>query len=133
LTLQRRQDLSVGLLGVRSTVTFLITRSDSRRLDGSNPSSGDFAAFAGVEQRAFSVNVAHRLTPISTLSLLLSEQRNAGNDSLSSNKLRLVSLSWSSKLGPRSSVSLSARHSVFDSPTAPYDESAVTGLFSLQF
>ena len=133
LTLQRRQDLSVGLLGVRSTVTFLVTRSDSRRLDGSNPSSGDFAAFAGVEQRAFSVNVAHRLTPISTLSLLLSEQRNAGNDSLSSNKLRLVSLSWSSKLGPRSSVSLSARHSVFDSPTAPYDESAVTGLFSLQF
>ncbi len=133
LTLQRRQDLSIGLLGVRSTITFLVTRSDSRRLDGSTPGSGDLAAFAGVEQRAFSVNLAHRLTPISTLSLLLSEQRNVGSNSLTSNKLRLASLSWSSKLGPQSSVSVGARHSVFDSPTAPYDESAITGLFSLQF
>ena len=133
LTLQRRQDLSVGLLGIRSTITFLVTRNDSRRLDGSNAGAGDFASSAGVEQRAFSVNIAHRLTPISTLSLLLSEQRNSGSDNIASNKLRLVSLSWTSKLGPQSSVSLGARHSVFDSPTAPYDESAVTGLFSLQF
>jgi uncharacterized protein (PEP-CTERM system associated) len=133
LTLQRRQDLSVGLLGVRSTVTFLLTRTDSRRLDGSNAGSGDLAAFGGVEQRAFSVNVAHRLTPLSTLSLLLSQQKNSGNNTFASTKLRLVSLSWSSKLGPQSSVSLGARHAVFDSQTAPYDESAVTGLFSLQF
>jgi uncharacterized protein (PEP-CTERM system associated) len=133
LTLQRRQDLSVGLLGVRSTLTFLLTRSDSRRLDGGNPGFGDVSALAGVEQRAFSVNLGHRLTPISTASLLLSEQRSIGNNSLASTKLRVVSLSWSSKLGPQSSVSLSARHSIFDSPTAPYDESAITGLFSLQF
>jgi uncharacterized protein (PEP-CTERM system associated) len=133
LTLQRRQDLSLGLLGVRSTVTFLLTRTDSRRLDESNPGSGDLSAFGGVAQRAFSVNWSHRLTPISNLSLLLSEQRNSGNTATASTKLRLVSLNWSSKLGPQSSVSLGARHSVFDSPTAPYDESAVTGLFSLQF
>ncbi len=133
LTLQRRQDLSVGLLGVRSSITFLLTRNDSRRLNGSNAPSGDLASFPGVEQRAFSVNVAHRLTPISTVNLLLSEQRNSGDNSSVSNKLRLVSLSWSSKLGQKSTLSLSARHSSFDSPTAPYEESAVTGLFSLQF
>ncbi|XVJ68822.1 MAG: TIGR03016 family PEP-CTERM system-associated outer membrane protein [Rhizobacter sp.] len=133
LTQQRRQNLSVGLLGVRSTVTFLLTRSDSRRLDGANSSGGDLAAFAGVEQKAVSVNVAHRLTPISSLSLLLSEQRASGNNSLASSKLRLVSLTWASKLGPQSSVSLSARHSAFSSSTAPYDESALTGLFSFQF
>jgi uncharacterized protein (PEP-CTERM system associated) len=133
LTLQRRQELAVGLLGVRSTVTLLLTRGNSKRLDGTTPSSGNFVGTAGVDQRAFSVNVGHRLTSISSLSLLLSEQRSAGNNSLSSNKLQLVSLTWSSKLGPRSSVSFGARHSVFDSPTAPYNESAVTALFSLQF
>lgn len=133
LTLQRRQDLSVGLIGVRSTITFLLTRTNSERLDGSSASSGDLAAFGGVEQRAFSVNMAHRLTPISSLNLLLSEQRNSGNNTSLSTKLRLVSLTWSSKLGPQSSVSLGARHSVFDSSTAPYDETAVTGLFSVQF
>jgi uncharacterized protein (PEP-CTERM system associated) len=133
LTLQRRQDISVGLLGVRSSITFLLTRNDSRRLDGSGASSGDLAAFRGVEQRAFSINLAHRLTPVSTLNLLLSEQRNSGNDSSVSNKLRLVSLSWSSKLGQKSTVSLSARHSSFESLMTPYDESAVSGLFGLQF
>ncbi|MFM8898725.1 MAG: TIGR03016 family PEP-CTERM system-associated outer membrane protein [Burkholderiales bacterium] len=133
LTLQRRQDLSLGLLGVRSTVTFLVTRTDSRRLDAANPASGDLGAFGGVDQKAFSVNWSHRLTPISTLSLLLSDQRNAGNNAAASNKLRLVSLNWSSRLGPQSTVSLGARHAVFDSPTGPYDESAITGLFSFQF
>ena len=133
LTIQRRQDLSVGLLGLRSTVTFLVTRNDSQRLDGAALSGTDLAANTSVEQRAFSVNVAHRLTPISNVSLLLSEQKNVGTNSLASNKLRLVSLTWSSKLGPQSTVSLGARHAVFDSPTGPYDESALSGLFSLQF
>ena len=133
LTLQRRQDLSVGLLGVRSSITFLLTRNDSQNLGGTNAISGDLAASPVVQQRSFSVNIAHRLTPISTLNLLLSEQKNEGNSASVSNKLRLMSLSWSSKLGPKSTVSLGARHAVFDSPTAPYDESAVTGLFSLQF
>jgi uncharacterized protein (PEP-CTERM system associated) len=133
LTLQRRQDISLGLLGVRSTVTILVTRNDSRRLDGAGASGTDLAANAGVEQRAFSVNLAHRLTSISNLSLLLSEQRNFGINSLASNKLRVVSLTWSSKLGPQSTVSLGARHAAFDSPTTPYDESALSGLFSLQF
>jgi uncharacterized protein (PEP-CTERM system associated) len=133
LTLQRRQDLSFALLGVRSSVTFLATRTDSQRVGGVAPVRGDLAAFGDVRQTAFSANISHRLTPISSLSLLLSEQRTRGDSSDQSTVLRLISVNWSSKLGPRSTVSLGARHAAFDSPTAPYDENAVTGIFSLQF
>lgn len=133
LTVQRRQDLSFGLIGVRSSATFLASRTDSRRVNGVAPAAGDLAAFGDVRQTAFSLNLSHRLTPISSLSLLLSEQRTEGGGGDQSTVLRLISLNWASKLGPRSTVSLGARHAAFDSPTAPYDENVVTGIFSHQF
>ncbi len=134
LTVQRRQDLSFGLIGARTSATLLASRTDSSQLGGATPGSvGDLATFGDVRQTAFSLNLSHRLTPIASLSLLLSEQRTKGNANDQSTVLRLVSLNWSSKLSPRSSVSLGARHAAFDSPTAPYDENAVTGIFSLQF
>ncbi len=133
LTLQRRQDLSVGLIGVRNSITFFASRSDSRRLDGVTPAGGDLATFGDIQQTAFSANLSHRLTPESSLSLLLSEQRTTGNSGSQSTTLRLVNLNWSSKLGQRSTVSLGARHSVFESATGPYDENAVTGILTMQF
>ena len=133
ISLQQRQELSVGLIGLRSSLTLFANRTDSRQLDGLLPSGGDLAAFGDVQQTAMSLNLSHRLTPISTLSLLLSEQRTKGERGRQFSTLRQSSLGWSSKLGRSTSISLVARHSVFDSLNEPYDETAVTGMISMQF
>ena len=44
-----------------------------------------------------------------------------------------VSLNWTDRLGPRTTVSVSARYSVFNSATDPYRESAVTASLSMRF
>jgi uncharacterized protein (PEP-CTERM system associated) len=73
------------------------------------------------------------LTPISTVNLLLSEQQTKGDRGGQFSTLRQVNLGWSSKLGSLTSVSLIARHATYDSPSEPYDETALTGTLSMQF
>ncbi|MDE2629107.1 MAG: TIGR03016 family PEP-CTERM system-associated outer membrane protein [Burkholderiales bacterium] len=131
--LQRRQDLSFAMLGVRDTVTFTASQSDARRLDSVVSVTDDFSNGNNVRQRGYGVNLAHRLTPMSALNLIASMDRTSGSTAAQTTTLRSISLAWSGRLGPRSSGSVSARHSVFDSATTPYKETAVTAALSLQF
>ena len=131
--LQRRQELSFALLGIRDTVTFMASRSDARRLDSIVSVADDFSNGNNVRQRGYSVNLAHRLTPLSALNLIASMDRTSGSTAAQSTRLRSISLAWSGRLGPHSSGSLGARHSVFDSATNPYKETAATAALSLQF
>ena len=63
-TLQRRQELSVALVGQRSTITFALGRSDQRRLSTVDAGNGDdFDSIDNIEQQSVSLRVAHRLTP----------------------------------------------------------------------
>lgn len=133
VTLDRRQELSFTLLGVRDTVTFLASQSDSSRLDTVVQAEDDFSDSSFIEQRGFSVNWARRLTPISSLNLGLSQQKTTGSLDDQETELRSIALTWSSRLGPRTTVSLGARRSEFDSSTDPYDENAVTGSISMTF
>ena len=131
--LQRREDLSFALLGLRDTVTFTASQSDARRLDSVVAVADDFSNGNNLRQRGLSVNLAHRLTPLSALNLIASMDRTSGSTAAQSTKLRSISLAWTGRLGPHSSGSMGARHSVFDSPTNPYKETAVTAALSLQF
>jgi len=131
--LQRRQELSFALLGIRDTVTFTASQSDARRLDTVVVVADDFANGNNLRQRGFSVNLAHRLTPMAALNLIASMDRTGGSTAAQSTKLRSISLAWSGRLGPHSSGSMGARHSVFDSPTNPYKETALTAGLTLQF
>lgn len=133
ISLQQRQELSLGLLGRRSSLTLFASRTDSRQLDNLSQSAGALAGVDDVRQTAYSINLAHRLTPISTVSLLLSEQKTIGDRDRQFSTLRQVNLGWSSKLGSLTSVSLIARHATYDSPSEPYDETALTGTLSMQF
>ena len=44
-----------------------------------------------------------------------------------------VSLAWSDQIGRRTSAGASARYSVFDSPTNPYHETALSATLSMRF
>lgn len=133
-TLQESQSLSFAAFGRRTTVTTTLLRSRSSRLDTLVTGIGDtLDATGSLRQLAVNLTVSHRLTPDSAASVSLSEQRNEGDLAAQHTRQRALALSWGTQLGPRSSLTLTARHVDFDSPTQPYTENAVVATFGHRF
>jgi len=133
-TLQESQSLSFAAFGRRTTLTTTLLRSHSSRLDTLVTGVGDTLDTTGkLRQIGANVVVSHRLTPESTLSLALSEQRNEGDLAAQQTRQRALALTWGTRLGPRSNFAVTARHVDFDSPTRPYTENAVTATFGYRF
>lgn len=141
VSLQRRQDLLFALLGVRDTITFIATRSESSRLDTVSRAVDDFTRSSFIRQRGFSVNYAHRLTPDYSLGVLASQQKTSGVDSLQNiagvnslqnTTLRALNVNVTGKLGKQTAVSVGLRR-VVARGASPYDETAVLGSLTVQF
>ena len=132
-TLQRTQNLSFTLLGVRDTLTFTASRSENARLDTISNAADDLSNSNVVRQRGFSISLAHRLTPDSSVNAVLAQQDSSGTAGVPGTSLRSANLNLSTRVGLRTTASLGARRVVFDSSTAPYAETAVTGNLNMQF
>jgi uncharacterized protein (PEP-CTERM system associated) len=132
VNLQRRQDLSFALLGVRDTITFVVTRSESSRLDTLS-GAFDVNNSSLIRQRGFSLNYAHRLTAEYSLGVLASQQDTEGESSVQDTRLRLVSINVTGKVGKKASAAVGARRVVYSSVTAPYGETAITLSLNVQF
>jgi uncharacterized protein (PEP-CTERM system associated) len=133
VTLENRQEASFAWLGRRSTVTLTATRSESTRLDALSAANDDLSLAEKIRQRGVALTLSHRLTPLSSALVLLSHQKTSGSAPGQESTLRSFNVSWSTELGQRTSLAIGARHAAFDSPTVPYDETAVFGTFTLQF
>jgi uncharacterized protein (PEP-CTERM system associated) len=132
-SVQRAQNLSVALLGVRTTVIATMFRNDARPLDPATIVTGNLSNGSTLHQRGESVNVSHRLTPQSALSVDLTHTKTRTTEGDQSTDLRSLTATWSSQLRERVNVSLSARWSSFDSATNPYTEHALIGNLRLRF
>ena len=132
-TLQRSQQASVALVGVRNTVTLQATSSRSERADKVTTSIDDLSSVNEVRQRGVALAWAFRLTPLSSINVAGSYQRSVGDLSSQQTTLKAVTATWSAPLGARSTMSAGARHAVFDSTTTPYTESALFGAVRLSF
>ena len=133
LSLQRRQDISLALLGLRDTITFLASRSESRRLDTVSSGVDDFSTSTVLRQNGFSANYSHRLTPEYSLGFLLSQQNTSGISNLQDSRLRLLSIQIMGKVGRNAAASAGVRRVVYSSVTAPYGETALTVSLTVQF
>jgi len=133
VSLQRRQDLSFALLGVRDTVTFTATRSEGSRLDAVVGVNDDLANSAVLRQQGFSVNYGHKLTPHTALNGLVSMQRSSGSQSAQDVVTNLVSVSVSTKVGAQSTALFSVRRTAFESGVTPYTETAITSTLNVPF
>lgn len=133
VSLQRRQDLSFTLLGVRDTLTFIASRSEGTRLDTVSAGVDDFSSSAVVRQRGFSVSYAHRLAPDYSLGVLVSQQNTSGESSLQDTTFRFFNISIAGKVGRRATASAGVRHAVSSSTTVPYVENAITCKLNVQF
>lgn len=132
VSLQRRQDLSFSLLGLRDTLTFIATRTHSSRLDMLSKGSDDLSAASQVRQQGFSVNLAHRLTPDYVLGVMWSQQKTSGDNNTRDIRLRAFNLTLTGRLGKRTSAVFGIRHVVFDG-LLPYTENALIGNLIVQF
>ncbi len=132
-TVQRLQSLSFALTGVRNTLTFRSLYSNNVRVSRFAQLSEDLNDTSQVRQRAFFVDLAHRLTPISAANIAFARQRTTGSLNEQGSTLSSISALWSTSLTPRIGVSAGTRYVRFSSATQPYTERAVFGNIRVQF
>lgn len=132
VSVQRRQNLSFSLLGLRDTITLIATRTQSNRLDTVSTALDDLSNGSTVRQAGFSVNYAHRLTPDYSLGVLWSQQKTFADNNAQDTRLRSLNLNVAGRFGKRTSAVLGVRHVVSDG-LSPYSETAVTGNLNVQF
>lgn len=132
---QHRQEASFSLTGANNTVVFTLQRSSSGRLGAAAVGvGGDFAQSASVSQSGLSGSWAHKLSPLSSLTLTGLQSRSEGDRAAQSTDLKSLSLLFSTKLGYRTSASAGLRKTRFDSAAGnSYDEQAVTGSLFVSF
>lgn len=114
--LERSKRLSVALVGVRSTVTVAYLRNDLRRLAGplgdAAPLLDDVATNSHIQQKGWSLHLAHRLTPRSTASVGVTRRHSVGD--VDRRLTRALDLGLVSRLGQRTDAAVNltlARHS----------------------
>ena len=124
-TVQRSQNLSVALIGQRTTLTLSSFATATEPVETANLTSGDLANVGRIRQVGYTAGASHRLTPTSSAGLTASFQRTLDEPTQAGNEERLLTLSWTGQIGYRTFASANVRRTVFSSTTNPYNESAI--------
>ncbi|WP_295005737.1 TIGR03016 family PEP-CTERM system-associated outer membrane protein [uncultured Dechloromonas sp.] len=132
-TIQRRQQLTLAMQGARNTLTVMFNRNENQTILANDTVSDDFSInnTNSIKQRGVIVNFSHQLTGESNATLMASRQESIGaGTTIQKVTTTMYQGSLMSKLGPRTSGSISVRHTKFDTPTNPYTENALIGTIS---
>lgn len=132
-TIQDRQDLSVAWRGLRDTVMLMFTRSGTHRIDDGGPVFGDLALSDDIVQRGISVNWSHRLTPQSTLNLLVSQVQGRGQLASQDSWQRQYLLQYMLQPSAKSNLLVGLRTGQYERPGQSYDEHAVYVTYGIRF
>lgn len=133
-SVQRQQQLAYVLYGARNSLTLQLNRSESSSLL-SAAAIDDFSQSSTVRQRGMTLGFSHRLSPLSNLNATASRQRSTGQGNGSNLKTTTTAyvVSASTKLGAKTTGSLSLRHTDFDNNTDPYTENALVGTITYTY
>lgn len=133
-SLQRQQQLAFVLYGARNSLTLQLNRSESSTLL-TTAVIDDFAQSSVVRQRGISLNLSHRLSPMSNLNASINRQQSTGQGNGSNLKTTTTAyvISATTKLGAKTNGSLSLRHTDFDNNTDPYTENALVGTITYTY
>lgn len=132
-TLQDLTSLSVAARGVRSTATLTLSRSNTRRADTVSTGVDDLSRAGRIVSNNVSLNLAHRLTPLSNVSLLLSLLDTQGTQLAQSLRQRSVQLQYSEQLARNGTWGVSLRRTLYETGLVPFAESAAVFTFGLRF
>lgn len=132
-SIQRRQNLSFALIGVRDTLLVSTSRNDARATNPTGAGVGDLSNGNNLHSTGFGLNVSHRLTPLSALSADLSLTRNSSTVDNRTTRLRSLSTTYTTRLSRQIDLSITARRTLFHSDIDPYTESALVASLKVQF
>ena len=132
-SIQRRQNLSVAWLGLRSTLLLSTSRNDARAADPTAVNIGDLSNGRNLHSTGFGANLSHRLTPVSALSVDLSLTRTNSTVDNRSTNLRSLAATFTTQLNSQMDLSITARRTLFRSDVDPYTESALGASLKVQF
>lgn len=132
-TLQRRQELSLALVGTRSVLTFALGRSRTERLGTFVGLGDDFDQFTSIAQRSWSVRLGHRLTQLTALSAGLTRQVNESNLAGFDTRLTEISVGLTTRLAERTSGTLTLRRTRSDGGFGAYNDTSVAGYVTHRF
>ena len=133
--LNLRQEASMALLGSRNTLTLSVGRREQRAIDGDNGTTGIVAPVEAIRQFRANVAWAYRVSPTSTLRLVVSHLHTVGllTDTLSTTQ-QLQSLFLVTQMGPQLTASLGLQKMGFSSTVAnSYRENVIVSAVSVRF
>ncbi len=131
-TLNQIQQLSVALNGIRSVITFNVTRGSTSRLDALTTLGDDFDSNSKIDQQSWGVNLAHRVTPLTSFNAAYLDQKDTGSSGASS-KRQSVSLGLSTRLARRTSGSVQLQFGRFNNSAGSYSDTAISGRINHRF
>lgn len=132
-TVQESLEASAAWTSPRSTATVSVRQGKSRRVDALANVTDDLSGGNVVRTRALSINLSHRLTPMSSANLLVSQQRSEGSVTGQSNRQDQMALQYSTRLTIDSTLGATLRHVRIHNETQSYGESALTATYGLRF
>lgn len=140
VVLSRRLNGSFALIGARNTLTFTASRSESSSASGTGLVGGTadiFSQSTSIRQRTLSAAWSHKISAVSTLNLNATHTRSEGSaPTVQSSTHRMLNLTLTHRLGPKTLGSLGLRKALFDAQggnLTSYDEKALTGSLSVTF
>lgn len=136
VSVARRQELSFVLQGARNVLTLSAVRSENQAVGSAAGPSDPFLASSTIRQRGANIDMAHRLTPLTTLNVLASRMHTsgAGGSALATDQKSLQA-GVTTRLGPSTSASLGARRNLFkgNATTPSFSENAVLAMLTMHF
>ena len=132
-SIQRRQNLSLALIGLRSTLLLSTSRNDARATSSTATDAGDLSNGRNLHSTGFGINLSHRLTPLSALSADFSLSRNSSTGDNRRTRLTSLATTYTTRLSQQIDLSISARRTLFNSDANPYNESAIVANLKVRF
>ena len=129
VTVQQSHQLTLSYSGLRMAGSVQAFANNSKVIDA----SGSNAAPEATRQRGYLASASYRLSPTQSLALTGSRLLTPSTSTRAGTALKSVSLSYGDQVGRRTTVSLGARYSVFNSSIDPYREAALTASLSHRF
>lgn len=140
LFVQKRADVSVGLLGLHNTITFDANRTESQSLSAITAGFDIFNQASRFQTTSFSGNLSHRLGPRTTLNFTAQKIHNSAIQGIGDTRQRQLVMSVNRQFQQKLSGTLLYRNTnqTSNNPTAGfyggnYRENAILGSLRLTF
>jgi uncharacterized protein (PEP-CTERM system associated) len=132
-SIQRSQDLSFVLLGLRDTITFSASKNTGANINSTFVGVDDLSKSTKIRQDGFGVIYSHKITPYSVVSTQFSIQKTKADFDSQNSLMKMVNINYTSRLTSSIFATMSWRHVIYSANISSYKENAIVGKLMVQF